>query len=183
VKYIRKLLLLTALFFLFSSLYAQEYDPYTYQEKEPKKVLSEKVFFGGSFGLQFGTYTIITLTPEAGYRVSPNFEFGPGAYYMFFYNSLSDYRDHVYGPKVFARVFVYNDIYIQGEYEYLNVPDYTALSGYSGNRVFIPGFLGGLGYRQKVGSRSAIMATVLWNFMITEKTPYYNPVVRFSFLF
>ena len=164
--------------------FSQEYDPYTYQDIKPKSVLSDKVFFGGGFGLQFGTFTVIKITPEVGYRLSSNFEIGVGAYYMFTKNSIYNFSDHVYGGNIFTRVFVYKNIFIQGEYEMLNIADFDYSTGYyTEQRIFIPGLLGGIGYRQKVGERSAILTTVLYNFSISDKTPYMNPIFRISFIY
>ena len=79
-----KYLLLTVLLITsYISIYSQEYDPYTYQDIEPDPSLNENIFYGGGFGLQFGTFILIKITPEIGYRVTENFEFGIGAYYMF----------------------------------------------------------------------------------------------------
>ncbi len=166
------------------SIYSQEYDPYTYQDIEPKSSLNENIFYGGGFGLQLGTFILIKLTPEIGYRPTEKFEFGIGAYYMFTKNTFYNFSDHVYGGNVFGRLFIYQNIYIQGEYEILNVADFDYTTGYyTGGRIFIPGILGGIGYRQKIGERSAILTTILYNFTITNKTPYYNPIFRISLIF
>jgi hypothetical protein len=176
-------ILFVLIHFVFESI-SQEYDPYTYQDYDEKKVLSEKVFFGGGFGLQFGTFTLIKLTPEFGYRPTDFSEIGLGAYYMFSKNSIYNFSTHIYGGNIFARIFIFGDFYVQGEYELLNIDDFDYNTGYyNGQRVFIPGYLAGIGYRQKVGKRSAIMTTILYNFSLTAKTPYLNPVFRISFIY
>ena len=168
----------------YTSIYSQEYDPYTYQDIEPKSSLNDNIFYGGGFGLQFGTFILIKVTPEIGYRLTENFELGIGVNYMFTKNSYYNFSDHVYGANIFGRLFVYNDIYIQGEYEMLNVADFDyTTSYYTGERIFIPGILGGIGYRQKIGEKAAILTSILYNFTISDKTPYYNPVFRISLIF
>ncbi len=180
----KSLLLAVLLITSYISIYSQEYDPYTYQDIEPKPSLIDNIFYGGGFGLQFGTFILIKVTPEIGYRFTENVEFGIGVYYMFTKNSYYNFSDHVYGGNIFGRLFVYNDIYIQGEYEMLNVADFDYTTGYyTGERIFIPGILGGIGYRQKIGEKAAILTSILYNFTISDKTPYYNPIFRISLIF
>lgn len=170
--------------FNFAHAFSQEYDPYTYQDIKQQARLNEKIFFGGGFGVQFGTSTVLKFTPEIGYRVSPIVELGVGGYYMYAKSRAYNISDNVYGGKVFARLFVYNDIYLQGEYEMLNIADFDPYTYfYTGERIFIPGLLGGIGYRQKLGERSALLSGISYNFSISEKTPYRNPIIRFTFLF
>lgn len=167
-----------------SVIFSQVYDPYTYQDIEPKPALSEKFFFGGGIGLQFGTFSVIRLTPEIGIRPKEMFEFGIGAYYLYSKSFYWNISGHVYGGNVFGRLYVYQDIYIQGEYEILNVEDIDYSTGfYTGERIFVPGILGGVGFRQKVGKRSAILSSIMYNFTITNKTPYNNPIFRISFIY
>ncbi len=182
MKHIRLVIFL--LFTSYISVYSQEYDPYTYQDIEQKPNLSEKIFFGGGFGLQFGTFTMIKLTPEIGYRPAEMFEFGIGAYYIYSKNFYYNFSDHVYGGNAFGRLYVCQNFYIQGEYEMLNIADFDYTTGYyTGKRIFITGILGGIGYRQKIGKRTAILTSVLYNFTISPKTPYNNPVFRVSLIF
>jgi len=179
-----KFLILFFLTILLHNSYSQEYDPYTYQDIDEKKVLSDKVFFGGGLGLQFGTFTLIKLTPEIGFRPVEILETGIGAYYMYSKNFVYHISSHVYGGSGFARLYVFQNFFLKGEYELLNVDEIDYTTGYySGRRIFVPGLLGGIGYRQQVGKRSAFLTTVLYNFTMTENTPYYNPVFKVSFIF
>ena len=43
--------------------------------------------------------------------------------------------------------------------------------------------LGGIGYKQKIGKRSAILTSILYNFNISDNTPYRNPVFKMSLIF
>ena len=172
------------LIIFYITIYSQEYDPYTYQDIEQKSNLTENIFYGGGFGMQFGTFILIKLTPEIGYRPTEMFEVGVGAYYMFTKNLNYNFSDQVYGGNVFGRLYACQNFYIQGEYEMLNIADFDYTTGYYTNeRIFIPGILGGIGYRQKIGKRAAILTSVLYNFTITPKTPYNNPTFRISLIF
>ena len=84
-----------------SAGFSQVYDPYTYQDIEPKPTLSEKFFFGGGIGLQFGTFSVIRLTPEIGIRPKEMFEIGIGAYYLYSKSFYYNISVHVYGGNVF----------------------------------------------------------------------------------
>ncbi len=182
----KKNIILFVFLITFGSLqvFSQEYDPYTYQDIEKKPILNEKIFFGGGFGVQFGTLTVLKFTPEVGYRIAPSVVLGVGGYYMYAKNNIYNISDNVYGGKVFTRLFIYNDIYLLGEYEMLNIADYDINTYYyTGERVFIPGLIGGIGYRQKLGKRSALLSSISYNFSMSEKTPYQNPIIRFTFVF
>jgi len=41
----------------------------------------------------------------------------------------------------------------------------------------------GGGYRQRLGERSSVTITALWNLNQTANTPYSNPVIRLGFNF
>ena len=180
----KSIVLLYILSSLSLNLFSQEYDPYTYQDIKPKPAINEKFFFGGGFGLQFGTFTVIKITPDIGYRVNEHIELGIGGYYMYTDNIYYNFSDHVWGANVFTRLFVYQNFYLQAEYEWLNIADFDYTTGfYTGERIYIPGFLGGIGFRQKIGERAAIYTSILYNFTMTVKTPYSNPVFKISIVF
>ncbi len=177
------ILFLSISFYLLS--FAQEYDPYTYQDIKQPGGLSEKVFFGGGFGLQFGTLTVIKFTPEIGYRINEKTDAGVGLYYSYIKNNnFYGFSDHIYGGKLFSRFYVTPNMFLTGEYEMLNISDYDIYTGqYTGERVFIQGMPLGVGWYQKAGERFAIITTLLYNVLQDEKTPYSNPVFRISFVY
>ena len=82
-----KIAAVSAVLLLFStSLYAQtdstDHAPIAKPRKDPKP-LSEKLVFGGNFGLQLGNYTNITLSPIVGYRVTDDLVLGGGPTYIY----------------------------------------------------------------------------------------------------
>jgi len=164
--------------------YSQEYDPYTYQEIKKKPKINEKLFFGGGFGLQFGTYTSIKFTPEIGYRLTEKADVGVGLYYLYSKNNFYHYSDHIYGGKIFSRFYVTPNFFLTGEYESLNIADYDLFTGqYTGKRIFIDGLPLGIGWRQQLGDRFAVLTTLMYNVLQSEKTPYSNPIFRVSFIY
>ncbi len=148
-----------------------------------QKKISDKIFFGGSFGLQFGTITAINLSPTIGYRIVPKVESGIGVSYNFYRNSYYDYQFSYYGGNVFARYFPLKNFYITGMLEMLNVEPLSAILGLGGNRIWVPGVLAGGGYRQMLGQRFGTQITFLYNFTMTESTPYINPIMQIDFIF
>ncbi len=189
----RSLLLISLTFISVISCFSQE-DTTTYifdhenkekKEENTKTRSREKLFFGGGFGFQIGTITSIELLPEVSYRFNPRFYMGVGLHISYFKNFAYDYQADVYGGKAFARFYALNNVFLQAEFELLNVKefDYDPILQYTGRRIFVPGMLGGVGYRQKIGQRSAVLFTILYNFAMTEQTPYINPVFRVSIEF
>jgi len=180
----KKYFLIFVFTILYISLYSQEYDPYTYQDVKKKPVLNDKIFFGGGFGLQFGNLTVIKLTPEIGYRLTEKFTVGAGLYYSYLNNKYYNFSDHIYGGKIFSRFFITPNLFLTGEYEILNISDYDINTGYyNGKRIFIEGLPVGIGWRQQIGERFAVLTTLMYNVLQTEKTPYSNPIFRVSFIY
>ena len=50
-----------------------------------------KLSLGGTFGLQFGDYTVINLSPQVGYDFSKYFTFGAGLGYTYYKDKVYDY--------------------------------------------------------------------------------------------
>ena len=44
----------------------------------------DRLYFGGNFGLQFGSFTHIEASPVVGYMVNQDLSFGTGAIYQYF---------------------------------------------------------------------------------------------------
>jgi len=179
----KQLLIILFIFFRIYS-YSQEYDPYTYQDIKKKPEVNNNIFFGGGFGLQFGTFTTVKFTPEVGYKVTDNLDIGIGLYYLYTKNNLYHYSDNIYGGKIFSRFYITPNFFLTGEYETLNIADYDIYTGqYTGKRIFIDGLPLGIGWRQQLGTRFAVLTTLMYNVLQNEKTPYSNPIFRVSFIY
>lgn len=62
-----------------------------------------KFFFGGGFGLNFGTESIITINPEVGYRFTDKFSAGVGISYNYYsYNRVPKFSTNIYGGNIFS---------------------------------------------------------------------------------
>ncbi len=139
-------------------------------------------FSGGSLGVQFGTITMIDVSPQFGYYPLEHIAIGTG----FTYQYISDRRYvpkldvHVLGGRLFTRLYlpVFDNLFAHLEYEYMtykvNDPYQTTYLEW----VSLNNFLAGVGYRQRIGGRSSINLMVLWNFNESQYSLYSNPVIR-----
>lgn len=172
--------LITLFMLMFTiTLYAQD----DIGNLRPERNLKSHLFYGGGFGLQFGTVTLIEISPLVGYKVTPKLGIGVSPSYKYYsyrpYTSPSRLQTNVYGGSIFARYMIFENIFAHAEYESLfyniKVPGYpTDMRQY--NSVLVGG-----GYRQQIGANAAMNLMVLWNLNDTPDSPYTNPIIRIGF--
>lgn len=146
----------------------------------------DRLYSGGSFGLQFGNYTNISLLPILGYRVNNKWNVGVGAVYHYIKSGSISLNN--YGGRAFTQLELFNlfegAVLAHAETEILSseyiTVDYNGY--YTGNRrriIALP--LAGVGYRQRVSDRASFDILILYNFSEDEANPYNNPVFRAGF--
>ena len=151
------------------------------EEVTESSSFGDRVFIGGNFGFQFGDFTMINVSPQVGYRFTNRLSGGVGVIYQYISYELFNGRresTNVYGGNLFARYMVYENIFLQGEYEAVNWEFFNVDNQLV--REWVPGaFLGG-GFFQPIGGRAGFSATVLYNVIFDEfRSPYGSPwVVR-----
>lgn len=65
-----------------------------------------KLTFGGSFGMQFGDYTVINISPQVGYNFSKYFTLGAGLGYSYYkYDFYGKDKSHYASFDIFGRVY------------------------------------------------------------------------------
>jgi hypothetical protein len=156
--------------------------------------LSQRLFYGGSFGLQFGTVTNIEVSPVVGFWLLPRVAVAAGPSYQYYKDPYG--KTSLYGGKAFMQFMLIQDlnnviplglnlgIFVQGQYEGLSLeraffdssPD---LSG----RIYNGTFLAGAGVSQPLGPRAFMNFTFLWPFNQSEYTLYTSPEINVSFYF
>jgi hypothetical protein len=143
----------------------------------PQQRILDKMFIGGNFGLQFGSFTYVEVSPLVGYQINDRISAGVGVTYEYFHYKTSYYnlKTNVYGGRVFGRYRFTENLFGHVEYEYLNL---EAFDFYPRRRVGVDGILGGGGYMQRFGRNSSMVAMILYNFTQSVYTPYNNPVIR-----
>jgi len=165
------------------------------ENKNPYKGLpfKDRVFFGGDFGLSFGTVTYVRVAPLIGYHVSQNFAVGGGPNYQYLkieYLTPTGQRSaetHIYGMNTFARLFVFDPVFIQTDFELLNLRNSTRnpnnFFDEQKTRVTIPVWLVGAGYGQRTG-RGGAMIGFYYDLIGDRNSPYgRNLIIRAGFFF
>jgi hypothetical protein len=156
------------------------------QEEKEELSLRDRLYFGGSFGLQFGTITNISLLPIIGYKVTDKWNVGTGVVYHYIKSGNVSLNN--YGGRAFTQYELFNifegAVLAHVETEVLSSEYFTFdRSGrYMGNaRRIIPLPLAGLGYRQRISDRASFDMLLLYNFSKDDANPYNNPVIRAGF--
>jgi hypothetical protein len=186
----KKTTFLPAILLIFILLVINNLNGQVSNEKDRKWILSDRVFFGGNFGLQFGSVTIIDVSPLIGYKVTPKFSIGATLSYRYYAESKYHFKSSMYGGSIFSRLSIFQNLFGQAEIEGLNFDEYIAKVDTAGNhsiektgRIWVGNFLVGGGWSQPLGERGAFNIVVLWNLNETSNSPYQNPIIRMGFTF
>jgi outer membrane protein assembly factor BamA len=146
----------------------------------------DRVYTGGGIGLQFGTQTLVNISPMLGYRLTEKFSVGVSGTYLYYRVKYSDpaysYSSNTYGGSVFSRYLILDNLFAHVEYELLRLEVRDAVSRLLGKKDITSVLVGG-GYRQMIGERSSLNLMLLYNLNETAFSPYQNPIIRLSFGF
>src|SRR5690606_35466784 len=64
----------------------------------------DRLYYGGNFGMQFGTVTLIDFSPLVGVMITPKFSSGVGITYQYFKDKrYSGGKATSYGGRLFSR--------------------------------------------------------------------------------
>ncbi|MDR2009056.1 MAG: hypothetical protein LBQ22_01060 [Bacteroidales bacterium] len=160
-----------------------------YLENDPKP--SQRIFYGGNFGMSFGSVNYIEVSPLVGYRITDRLSAGIGLSYTYVGSKQYDYNGHCYGGSAFASFSVIKNfaniiplninagLLIYGENILLNVANYY----HSSDIKWVNTPLLGGAIQIPVSHRSYLMLMVLYNFNETIYSQYSNPVIKISFNF
>jgi hypothetical protein len=155
----------------------------------PKKKnhdILERIDFGGYLGIQFGTITLINISPLASYRITPKFHAGLGLTYQYYQDNTYNphYSSSAYGGSIFARYFIWRDLFVHLEYAPLYITNFVYYPPYTnptGKAPWAHDILIGGGYRQWIGDKAFMSLMLLWNLNQTIYSPYSNPIFRIGF--
>ena len=182
----KRVTLVVLLILNFSMLFAQE------EPKEGGKLLSaDKLFVGGSLEFGFGSNTLVGLTPQFGYRLSPKLEAGLGLNGQTINGNgsdmLGDFRIKRRGAglQVFGRYFPAPNLVVQLR------PEVTYIFGkqkfYQQNQEtkldaeIAPALLAGGGFVLPAGNRS-FMLTASYDLLQQDHAPYgKNPLFSLTY--
>ena len=156
-----------------------------------KESFWDNVYFGGDLGMSFGSYTYINIAPEAGYVFTERFSAGAGIIYQYYNlaSTVNPYKTSVYGAKVFARFFVWENLFLYGVTEFVSLEsryfDYTGQFEHQ-DRFLMASPLVGVGYFQRFSNKGGVGLMLLFNLNQSRNSPYYNypmPIIRVGFGF
>ena len=161
--------------------------------KEEKPPVSERLFFGGSFGLQFGTVTYIDVSPIIGLWVLPRVAIAGGPGFTYYKNKYYDEEMTIYGGRFYTQYLLLENVnnvlpiglntgiflHLEDELSQYRI---TSPSYASGN-FFANNVLLGGGIRQPIGARSFLNLTALWTIHDSGYSIRSNPEIRVSFSF
>ncbi len=156
--------------------------------------LKDRLFYGGSFGLQLGTTTDIEASPIIGFWILPRLAVAAGPNYRFYKDPMG--RTDIYGGRGYSQFVVIKDInsivpaginmgiFIHFEDEFLSLESaFWQNPPLTSDRFTINTLLAGVGISQPVGRRSSINMMVLWALNDSVYDIYSNPEFRVSFIF
>jgi hypothetical protein len=176
--------------FLILSSFAVTYGQRVSQEKPP---LRERMFFGGTLGLQFGTYTNIQATPIVGLWVRPRIAIAAGPHFQYYKDPY--FETTIYGGNGYIQfvplkdlnnivpVGIHMGLFLHLEDELLSLESAVWDPMNNSNRFTINTVLAGFGISQQMGARSAINIMFLWALNNSAYGLYSNPEIRLSFNF
>ena len=165
-------------------------------EKIHNRFEKQRLFTGGTANLGFSSgTTMIGVTPQLGYSVTDWMDAGITINFNYVsqrdYYSTEKWRQTIYGPGAFVRLFPVKFLFASAQYEYNFINQKHILPGSSGtpsqktsynaNSLLIGG--GYAGGREK-GNNTYYFLSVAWDIMGDKNSPYVdnlgrsNPVIR-----
>ena len=179
----KNIILTVIIFFMIHISFAQQTD--TTENMQPKyqkqqslekqqkpKADFKRIFYGGSVGFSFGSYTSVRIYPMIGYRITPKLSTGLKLQYEFskYHTGNHEYTYHNYGASIFSRFRFIPQAYIHAEFNIMNYETYTVTSENSYYSVpFL--FLGG-GFVQRLGGHTYAYAEILFDVLNDKNSPY-----------
>jgi len=159
-----------------------------------KPPLRERIFFGGYFGLQFGTITNIDISPTVGVWVLPRVAIAAGPSFQYYADPYDE--TFIYGGMTYLQLTILQDlnnilpiglhlgIFGQLEYEGLSLEkSYITQMPDEHGRVYSNAVLLGPGISQSMGGRASINLSFLWALNQSKYIQYGSPEIRVSFNF
>ncbi|MBA2610697.1 MAG: hypothetical protein H0U95_01910 [Bacteroidetes bacterium] len=157
----------------------------SYKPKKQRNTDWMKRFtFGSNVQASFGTYTYIYLSPTIGYIPFKNFNFGVGFIYNYIsvnYKSYGHVSQSIYGAHSYARYFVTQSFFVQGQYDHLLQPNIYNYYNPK-EKIWVDYTLIGGGYRQSLGKNAALLTSIMFNLTPNNLSFYPNPTFQVGFV-
>ncbi|OYX17325.1 MAG: hypothetical protein B7Z16_10520 [Algoriphagus sp. 32-45-6] len=146
--------------------------------------LKDRLYYGGNFGFQFGTVTLIDVSPLVGAMITDRLSGGVGATYQYYDdNRFQGASGSSYGGRLFGRYNVLPNIFAYSEFEKINWNAYSLVNERF-QRTWTNAFFVGAGYFAPFGSRGGANFTFLYNLLHDNRFSYYSEpyVIRVGFV-
>lgn len=163
------------------------------QEEGAEEGPSNRWFFGGNFGLTFGDYTLINVSPQIGYRFTERVAAGGGVNLQYASikerdwngDALRKVSQGVTGLNLFGRLYPIQNIMLQlqpeANYVFGKVKYYDSTPDSKLDGKIVPSLLAGGGLVFPSGRGAFIMA-VFYDVLQDPNSPYSNkPIVNFGY--
>jgi hypothetical protein len=149
-------------------------------------------FTGGNFGLSFGNYTFINVSPQVGYRFTDRVAAGGGVNFQYVSDRTRINGETIYkssrgvgGLNIFGRVYPIQQFMLQvqpeANYVWGKDKDYINNQEYTFDARVVPSLLLGGGLVLPSG-RSALIISVFYDVLQKESSPYGSrPIVNFGY--
>lgn len=199
-KWSRILPIIILLIFTFNSAargQAVKNDQFPYDQKttDDTPPVKDRLFYGGSFGLMFGSITDIQVSPVIGFWVLPRIAVAAGPTYRYYKDQID--RTALYGGRAYVQFVVVQDlgsilhvgghtgIFLHTEDELLSLKTsfWKNPPPYKSDRFYVNTVLAGAGLSQQIGRRSSLNFMLLWPLNETIYEIYSKPEMRISFIF
>jgi hypothetical protein len=169
--------------------------PFEQENRDAVPPVKDRLFYGGSFGLMFGTITDIQVSPVIGFWVLPRVAIAVGPTYRYYKDQVD--RTALYGGRSYLQFVVIQDInsflpvgvhtgfFLHAEDELLSLKTsfWKNPPPYETDRFYINTVLAGAGISQQIGRRSSLNFMVLWPLNESIYEIYSKPEIRISFIF
>lgn len=182
----KKLLLTFGVLICALTVFAQDKE-----DSESKGFQRDKLFFGGNFGLAFGNYTLINVSPQLGYRFNKTLAAGAGINLI--YSSIRDRyttepnktTQGITGLNVFGRLYPVSFLMLQAQpelnYRFGSIRYLQTNETYKLDAEIVPSLLLGGGAVLPSG-RGSFIAAVFYDVLNHAYSPYgKKPVVNFGY--
>ncbi len=162
--------------------------------------LKERLFYGGSFGLQFGTVTDIDISPVVGIWLLPRINVAAGPKFRYYKDKYSILNSTmIYGGRAYSELVVIKDLnniipiglnfgfFLHLEDELLSLESSFWQNPAETGRIVTNTVFAGPGMSQPIGRRSSLNIMFLWSlnnaFDDLAYSLYGNPEIRISLIF
>lgn len=151
------------------------------KEKVKKKEdILEKMNYGGSFQLFFGTVTFIYLAPTVGISPLEKLNVGVGGVYSYWSDRSGgrSYSQSLAGGQLYARYALLENLSAMVQYDKLYQPDWNSYT--PDKKIWVDYTLLGFGYTQSAGDNTIFYTSLMYNVTPHRSSIYPN---NFAFQF